>query len=60
MSHIKRPMKQIAGITIKSFNPNNIESDLDTIRSDSVRNKITEVRKFKSSNFINLGKLLKT
>jgi hypothetical protein len=57
MSHIKKPMKQIAGITIKSFNPNNIESDLDTIRSDLVRNKINEFKEIKPSNSINTGKI---
>ena len=42
-------MKQIAGITIKSFNPDNIESDLDTIRTDLIRDKIKEA---KNSNII--------
>ncbi len=59
MSHIKKPMKQIAGITIKSFNPNNIESDLDTIRSDLVRNKINEIRDIKPSNSISTGKIFR-
>ena len=55
MSQIKKNTKQIAGVTVLAFNPNTIESDLDTIRSDSIRNKINEIRK--SSNISKMGKL---
>ena len=50
MSHIKKPLKQMAGIPIKSFNPKYIESDLDTIRSELVRDKIKETTTHGYSN----------
>lgn len=45
----KRGLKQLAGITITSFDPNCIDSDLDTIRSELVRDTIREIKRSKST-----------
>lgn len=44
MGQNKKPLKQMAGIPIRSFDPKNIESDLDTVRTELVREKIKEIK----------------
>lgn len=40
-------VKKLAGIPIKSFDPKCIDSDLETIRSDLVREKINQFKVFR-------------
>ncbi len=44
MGQNTKPLKQMAGIPIRSFDTKNIESDLDTIRTELVREKIKEIK----------------
>ena len=39
-----RPAKQIAGIPIRSFDPKTIDSDLDSIRTEMIREKLKEFK----------------
>lgn len=41
---MSKPLKQLAGIAIKSFDPKCIDSDLDTIRTELVTDKIKEMK----------------
>lgn len=42
-------MKKVAGVTIKSFDSKCIDSDLDTIQTEVVRDKVNKFKAFRKA-----------